>query len=70
MINSQVYCAMADHGISINQNGTLDPCCQYQQSPSSSPLMFYEYDQFCKTVRKSMHDDFANNLPHAGCVKC
>lgn len=63
-------CAMTYHGISINQDGTLDPCCQYSR-PDDLPVVGYgNMDYFTSTVRHQMREDARNGIRHSGCQKC
>jgi len=70
----KVACTMAYHGISINPNGTLDPCCQYKQNylprHLSTPIMYYEVEKFNQVIRNAMHTDYAQGIRHKGCSKC
>lgn len=69
-MNKQVGCALAWHGVCVNQDGTLDPCCQYTNPFLYKRLPFNQFEEFDRTVRQSMRDDFAAGRPHAGCQKC
>lgn len=63
-------CAMTYHGISINQDGTLDPCCQYTR-PDDLPVVGYgNMEYFTNTVRYRMREDAQNGIRHPGCQKC
>lgn len=63
-------CSMTYHGISINQDGTLDPCCQYTR-PEGLPVVGYgNMEYFTNTVRHRMREDSQNSIRHAGCQKC
>lgn len=65
-------CAAATHGICINQDGSLDPCCQYRRDQVDGyvPVQFTDYTRYQETVVASMLQDAAENKPHAGCSKC
>jgi sulfatase maturation enzyme AslB (radical SAM superfamily) len=67
---NNVGCALAWHGVSVNQDGTLDPCCQYTNPELFQRIPFVEFDQFDKTVRQRMRDDYAAGIQHSGCQKC
>lgn len=69
-MNKQVGCALAWHGVCVNQDGTLDPCCQYTNPFLYKRLPFDQFEEFDRTVRQSMRDDFEAGRPHAGCQKC
>ena len=62
------YCGMIHHGVSVNQDGSLAPCCQYHTA--HKPLHFYQYQEFCHSVRGQMQQDLDQDRPHAGCSKC
>ena len=70
MMNKQVGCALAYHGVCVNQDGTLDPCCQYTNPFLYKRLPFTEFEEFDRTVRQAMRDDFAAGRQHEGCQKC
>jgi hypothetical protein len=70
MMNKQVGCALAYHGVCVNQDGTLDPCCQYTNPFLYKRLPFTEFVEFDRTVRQAMRDDFAAGKQHQGCQKC
>lgn len=70
MMNKQVGCALAYHGVCVNQDGTLDPCCQYTNPFLYKRLPFTEFEEFDRTVRQAMRDDFAAGKQHEGCQKC
>jgi hypothetical protein len=69
-MNKQVGCALAYHGVCVNQDGSLDPCCQYTNPFLFERIPFNQFDKFDRTVRQSMRDDFEAGKPHAGCQKC
>ena len=63
-------CAMTYHGISINQDGNLDPCCQYIRQENLPVVGYGNMDYFTSTVRHRMREDVNNGIRHAGCQKC
>lgn len=63
-------CAMTYHGISINQDGTLDPCCQYARQDDLPVVGYGNMDYFTSTVRHRMREDARNGIRHSGCQKC
>jgi len=63
-------CAMTYHGISINQDGTLDPCCQYTRQDNLPVVGYSNIDYFTSTIRTQMREDASNGIRHAGCQKC
>lgn len=63
-------CAMTYHGISINQDGTLDPCCQYSRQEDLPVVGYGNMEYFTSTVRTQMREDARNGVQHAGCQKC
>lgn len=69
MTNSDFYCAFAYNSLSVNQDGSIDPCCQYLPDIPRR-IKFYDYEKYVATVRQSMHDDQVNLRRHTGCRKC
>lgn len=61
---------MTYHGISINQDGTLDPCCQYTRTGDLPVVGYGNMDYFTSNVRQHMREDAQNGIRHAGCQKC
>jgi sulfatase maturation enzyme AslB (radical SAM superfamily) len=69
-MNKKVGCSLAWHGVCVNQDGTLDPCCQYTNPFLYKRLPFDQFEEFDRTVRQRMRDDFAEGKAHDGCQKC
>lgn len=69
MINKDTFCALAYNGIGINQDGTLDPCCQYIPDVDQK-IHFTDYKTYVSTVRQAMHEDHIAGRKHSGCRKC
>ena len=63
-------CIAAYNCISVNQDGTLDPCCQYTRAEDFKPFRFTEFKEYQQAVQQSMHEDALNGRPHPGCQKC
>ena len=68
-------CAMTYFGLSLNQNGTLSPCCQYEHFNRETRqyidrILFDDHQRYVDTISRRMHDDALNNIRHEGCVKC
>lgn len=70
MNTSDVRCVMAQHGISVNHDGSLDPCCQYTRSTSQPVIHFQDWHKFDQVIRREMLDDYDRGQRHAGCQKC
>ena len=70
MNNQTTKCALAYHGLSINQDGTLDPCCQYWHHNNSKKIQFTEFSKYQDILLQSMYDDFDAGRKHIGCEKC
>lgn len=70
MSNNDLSCRMAYHGIALNQDGTVDPCCQYTNVPEFERIHFSKFDQFHNHIRANMHNDAVAGIKHAGCSKC
>lgn len=67
--NKSIRCTHAYHGIAVNHNGTLDPCCQYAPGVDSMYTVD-QYEKYVSDVRTSMHNDYDAGVPHHGCSKC
>ena len=63
-------CVAAYNCISINQNGTLDPCCQYTPDHTQKVYKFTEFAEYQKNIQQAMHDDMIVGRRHARCQKC
>lgn len=61
---------MTYHGISINQDGTLDPCCQYTRQENLPVVGYGNMEYFTNVVRYRMREDAQSSIRHAGCQKC
>lgn len=61
---------MTYHGICVNQNGTLDPCCQYARPKQLPVVGFSNIEYFTNYVRQQLKDDAAAGQRHTGCQKC
>ena len=61
---------MAYHGLCVNQDGTLDPCCQYRRPGDSRPIGFLALEEFNQGMRAVMDRDFQQGKKHSGCHKC
>lgn len=64
----KVACSMAYHGIAVNTDGSLMPCCQYTHDRSQR-IDFRESYKLAD-VRRAMHEDYVKGVRHAGCQKC
>jgi Radical SAM superfamily len=68
---STTGCQAAYHSICINQDGTLEPCCQYNAgNPIKFKYRYNAFERYIKNVPTKMHNDAKNGIEHAGCVKC
>ena len=63
-------CQAAYHGICVNTDGTIEPCCQYTQAPGMPKHHYTKFDQYLLDIPTKMQADAANGIEHAGCVKC
>lgn len=61
---------MTYYGVCINQDGTLDPCCQYTKPGDAERVPWHKFEHFQNTVRQSIRDDELSSTPHTGCQKC
>lgn len=67
-MSTSTGCQAAYHSICVNQDGTLDPCCQY--STADSKHRYNDFEQYLKNISTSMHNDAKSNIEHVGCQKC
>jgi organic radical activating enzyme len=63
-------CRAAYHGICVNANGTIEPCCQYTQDPARPRHDYTKFDQYLADIPTKMQADAAAGIEHAGCAKC
>jgi sulfatase maturation enzyme AslB (radical SAM superfamily) len=63
-------CQAAYHGICINQDGTIDPCCQYSPKPGNRRYRYTEFEEYLEDIPTKMHNDGVANVEHPGCKKC
>lgn len=70
MADTAVNCIAAYNSISINADGTIEPCCQFRRDKKDKPLRFTEFDLYQSTVQQSMHQDARAGVRHPGCRKC
>jgi len=65
------YCALANYGITIDNDDTLMPCCQYNLNKSQLPKLSHrQAADFEKTVRPQIIKDLEQGVLHAGCDVC
>ena len=63
-------CQAAYNSICINQDGTLEPCCQYTADLSAPKHRYNQFDQYLADIPTRMHNDADNGIKHDGCQKC
>ena len=71
--NDPIRCTLAYHGIKIDLDGDIDPCCQYSRSNKFgeyTPIHFTNFDQYQREVQQRMHDDAEAGIKHARCEAC
>jgi hypothetical protein len=72
-VNDTLRCALTYHGIKVDLDGSLDPCCQYDRSNKFGkyqPIKFTEYDRYQKEVQQRIHDDAEAGIRHDRCMVC
>lgn len=69
-MSSAVSCIAAYNSISINADGTIEPCCQYTRDPRAKRLKFTEFAEYQNTIQRHMHQDAEAGVQHLGCQKC
>jgi organic radical activating enzyme len=66
-----LYCALAKHGLGINNQGYLTPCCQWYARDADLPeLSWQETDRYITEVRHQIVSELADGTPHRGCRHC
>ena len=63
-------CQAAYHSICINQDGTLEPCCQYTADLAAPAYRYNQFEQYLADIPTKMHNDAENSIKHNGCQKC
>jgi molybdenum cofactor biosynthesis enzyme MoaA len=68
-MSTSTHCQAAYHSICVNQNGTLEPCCQYTASIKPGHR-YNKFEQYLADIPTKMQADAKNGIEHAGCIKC
>ena len=63
-------CQAAYHSICVNQDGTLEPCCQYTADLKSPKYRYNQFEKYLADIPTKMHNDAENGIKHSGCQKC
>lgn len=72
MTQSATFCASPWAGLQVNTNGTLMPCCEFDQANSGFGKFytFREYDQWQTNVMLPLKQDLLNGVKSPGCRNC
>ena len=68
---SDLYCVLAEHGLGVNNQGHLAPCCQWQAHQLEGAVVkWYDSQRFDDVVRPRIVSDLRAGIKHAGCSHC
>lgn len=70
MKGTPVSCVGAYNSISVNADGSIEPCCQYMRDKAIAPIQFTEFTKYQDTIQQAMVRDAESNIQHSGCIKC
>lgn len=70
MKGTPVSCVGAYNSISINADGSIEPCCQYMRNKAIAPIQFTEFTKYQDVIQQAMVRDSESNVQHSGCIKC
>ena len=68
--SNKFKCSMVYYGLSVNQDGSLDPCCQYTRDNTMPIVQYSNFEYFQNHVREPINQDAQKEQQHAGCQKC
>lgn len=63
-------CILAYHGLVVDKQGTVMPCCQYGAGDDPSLIPWQDGARYHQTIRQTMHHDMIKERPHKACTKC
>lgn len=63
-------CILAFHGLVVDKQGTIMPCCQYAAGDAPPSIPWQHGIRYHEIIRQPMHDDMINDQPHKACGKC
>jgi radical SAM protein with 4Fe4S-binding SPASM domain len=69
-VDTSVNCVATYNSISVNHDGSIEPCCQYHRDTRTAPIKFTEFNKYQNTVQRHMHQDAEAGVQHPGCKKC
>lgn len=71
MANTSNYCALPFRGMQIWTDGSLKPCCMYNQDLHVGKIYnINEYNEWWQTGLEDLRNDFKNNHPPKSCSLC
>jgi organic radical activating enzyme len=69
-----VACSLVYHGLVVDTDGGIDPCCQYNNLLTNYEpekiIKFYEFDQYQTQVQGAIDRDIKAGIKHDKCSKC
>ena len=72
--NDPLRCSLVYHGLVVDTDGDLMPCCQYnnqlKEYRSEELIKFYEFDRYQEQVQRAIHTDAEAGVKHDKCGKC
>jgi len=69
--DQNLYCALAKHGLGINNQGYLTPCCQWYARDAALPeLPWQETERYIQEVRYKIVSELDAGIQHTGCRHC
>ena len=69
--NDPVRCVLANHGLVVDVDGSMNPCCQYNKRlPGHDHIKFTYFHHYQATIQRKMNEDAAAGTRHDRCSKC
>ena len=69
-----LVCSLAYHGLVVDTDGGIDPCCQYNnlidKYRPEELIKFYEFDRYQTQVQGAIDQDIKQGIQHDKCSKC
>ena len=69
-----LVCSLTYHGLVVDTDGGIDPCCQYNnlltKYEPEKIIKFYEFDRYQAEVQGAIDQDIKQGIRHDKCSKC
>lgn len=66
-----VKCSLAYHGLVVETDGNLTPCCQYNKRIEGwRPISFQYLTHYKDTIQRKLDEDAQSGIRHDRCSKC